>query len=176
MRTNPQNWSIVSFIIAVFSVMAISNHNLDAHDVMSFQKSVPSISTCNAGDRIFDISISPDDRFVLASNWRSNIKENWKTRVWSLETGNVVYDLDLHDLDSTYTLSDTATFSPDGKYILVSVANGAWMWSTKTGMPIQKLLGDVSSSEGLKFRFIHNGKEVVIAGNRGVEVWDSESG
>lgn len=177
MKANLHKWLGVSFIVIAFtSLVAISFHGVDANRNMRLQKLSPNTENCNANDRIFDVSISPDNRFVLASNWRSDIKDKWKTRMWSLETGDVVYDFDLRTLDAAHTLSATATFSPNGEYIFTSVVNGAWIWSTETGMPIRGLLGDVYGAEALTFRFIHSGQWIVIGGNNGADVWDVESG
>lgn len=177
-KRKPQQCLRIRFVvIVIIATVAVHTHAADPDTTMTLGQSMVTAEDCRSTDRIFDVSLSPDERHVLVSDWRPSLEPFFLTRVWSLETGEVIHDLDVSSLTKPRESSKEAIFSPDGRYIITQVDGGAWVWDAETGAPLRGLMGNVSvSSDDPILRFLHDGQEILIAGNSGVDVWDVESG
>jgi WD40 repeat protein len=112
------------------------------------------------------LSMSPDGRWLAAiSEFRGK-----KVDIWALPSGERVTTLKGHD-GSMYT----ASFSPDGKYIVTSSYDKtARLWDVATGARLGTL--DGFRSEPGRFAFSPDGKWLALAVQGDVRLWHTESG
>jgi WD40 repeat protein len=136
------------------------------------------------GTHTWSVALSPDGS-RLATFAPHNEKappKGWSPQVWDVAQGKVLYQLQL-SLGSPNTFNYHVAFSPDGRWVLASLAtnNGgeAGLWEAATGKQMHTLIHRESSIIGSQYQaaFSPDSRWVVTAcGDRIARVWDVASG
>lgn len=99
---------------------------------------------CTSTNRIFDIAFSPNDQYLLASNWSSQQSEAWKARMWEVTTGEVAVDFEYSDvLPENAAYHTRVDFSQDGRYVVMANVKQALLWDTYSGALLDQLTLDI---------------------------------
>lgn len=130
------------------------------------------------GDRFSSVSFSADGRYFLAAGWNSIYVFDAKT--WNLVKTLTPKDyspLSVHPMGKSFV----ATFSPDGKYILLGGTDAVVrLWNLETGLEIKQFQGHMSGYVGgiSSVTFSPDGRYAMTnAYNDGnVMLWDIEKG
>ena len=117
--------------------------------------------------QINQVEFSADGKSVLA------VWEPGTARMWDSQTGTVIHTFG--EKRNFYTQS--ATFSPDGKYVLMGEATSATLWDVMTGAKLRTFPRKVTDDPyGTRGRFSPDGKYVATDGFDGVSLWNTQSG
>lgn len=130
------------------------------------------------GDRFSSVSFSADGRYFLAAGWNSIYVFDAKT--WNLVKTLTPKDyspLLVHPMGKSFV----ATFSPDGKYILLGGTDAVVrLWNLETGLEVKQFQGHMSGYVGgiSSVTFSPDGRYAMTnAYNDGnVMLWDIEKG
>jgi WD40 repeat protein len=123
---------------------------------------------CTSTDRIFDLAFSPDDQYLLVSNWRFTVDEPFKARMWEVTTGEVIRDFNYQ--------VDRVIFSPNGNFVAIGNGLDTWLLSTQNEELEYKFSNDEISPIGTNYLFTQDSKFFVIDYADGVTVWDVDLG
>jgi len=123
---------------------------------------------CTSTDRIFDLAFSPDDQYLLVSNWRFTVDEPFKARMWEVTTGEVIRDFNYQ--------VDRVIFSPNGNFVAMGNGLDTWLLSTQNEELEYKFSNDEISPIGTNYLFTQDSKFFVIDYADGVTVWDVDLG
>jgi energy-coupling factor transporter ATP-binding protein EcfA2 len=106
---------------------------------------------------------SPDGKFIVTDT-SEDITESHAVRVSEVSSGHVLAQI-------TRDIPTAATFSSDGKTILLSSQKGLWLWRWGVQSPPVKVDGAVNGAYGAIFS--SDGKAVVIPTGNVVQVWQA---
>lgn len=126
------------------------------------------------------VAFSPDGRAIVSGCFnKSPPLSDGSTRLWDVETGREIRQLDTRETPSIFYR--TLKFSPDGRYVLSLYSKGKiCIWEVATGRVIRRLLSDIHSlREGTLSgaAFSPDGRSVVAAGDQDtIVVWDVKTG
>ncbi len=110
---------------------------------------------------VSSISFSPDGTQIASAS------EDQTINIWNVES------LEVMGVFEDTTEIDTASFSPNGKYISSISNNTIKIWDSRSG----KLIRTFEESDGFNsISFFPDGKYMASATNEAVQIWDVESG
>ena len=99
--------------------------------------------------------LSPDGKFLLLNN-----------KLWDIESETYVINLDTYDRKIR-----SATFSPDGKYLLTSCDDYATLWDLKTGQYFYSISHEIKND--CRVIFSPDGSKCAFSTRDGhIKVWD----
>ena len=121
-----------------------------------------------AGTEIYWVAFSPDGlKFVTAN---SNRRDGWGT-VWSLDTGQKLFTL-----PGSYIFVRSASFSPNGAYIVTSGDNQmADLWNAQNGAKLLTLYGHRDGVSSAAFS-PDSTRLATSSWDRHVKIWDVATG
>jgi WD40 repeat protein len=156
---------------AVAAAKAAENQGAETQKALeivnTLDRSVPFFKAIMRGHSapVLSVSFSPDQKRIVTASIDRN------ARVWEVETGKLVFELEGHTLGVRY-----AAFSPDGSLIATASKDGtARTWDANSGKNLHILEGH--TDEVSAARFSPDGKLIVTASSDGTaRVWDSATG
>ncbi len=138
-------------------------------------KALPKPSLRGEGASNFQLLHS---RFSADGRWAATIVSSKKIRIWEVDTGKTIKDLQT----PTEDLSTSMQFSPDGSKLLTEKSGGSQsgskqIWSVDSGLP----LGDIPATEGTP-QFSRHGNLLMLGENfpgtyttRRTRLWRTDS-
>ena len=109
----------------------------------------------NSSDIFCPRVLSPDGKFLLLNN-----------KLWDIESENYFLNLDTYDRKI-----QSATFSPDGKYMLTSCDDYATLWDLKTGQYFYSISHEIKND--CRVIFSPDGSKCAFSTRDGqIKVWD----
>jgi WD40 repeat protein/transcriptional regulator with XRE-family HTH domain/energy-coupling factor transporter ATP-binding protein EcfA2 len=121
-----------------------------------------------AGTTVYWVAFSPDGLKVVTAN--SNFPDGWGT-VWSLETGQKLFTL-----PGSYNIARSASFSPNGAYIVTSGDNQtADIWNAQNGAKLLTLYGHRDGVSSAAFS-PDSARLATSSYDRHIKIWDVATG
>lgn len=120
--------------------------------------------------QLSDADISPDGARVLTG------ARDGTARIWQIETGDLLIELDANELGDAPNGVTTVAFSPDGRLALTGLGNGsAWLWRADSGRRFLHLDGHRGPVRASAFS--PDGTRLVTGSHDGTAIiWDADSG
>jgi WD40 repeat protein len=168
-RFRAMKYQILISLCAIGLLLTANTASPSQINALATQASTPGSpqANCKILSWIHQVEFSPDGKSVLA------IWEPGTARMWDINTGAVIHTFGAKG--NLYTGS--ATFSPNGKYVLVGEAGAATLWDAATGAKLRtfprKVMDNTYSTHA---RFSPDGNYVVTEGYDGATLWDAQTG
>src|SRR5262249_8560512 len=112
---------------------------------------------------IEDVSFSADGQYILS------VAEDESARLWEASTGRLIREFHV----ATNYQTARGAISPDNKLIVTCWYNEVFLWYASTVTLLRNLVNNAYNIRHLEFT--HDGKGVLIAGLRVVEMYDLEA-
>ena len=118
-------------------------------------------------DEIYSLDFSPDGKTIVSGGYSFTHTETFAP-IWDVETGKEILRIPLPELIFT------ASFSPDGKYLLTGLGGGgnealSYLWDARTGAKLREFTGGWAV-------FSPDGKYVTSVKGSICYVWDVQTG
>lgn len=121
-------------------------------------------------EKMYIVAVSPDGENVVTGSQDSY--SDWRVRIWRLVDNTLIQELVGHS-----SAIRTATFSPDGKYLITTSADSTVkIWNIRKG----NLIGELQSSSYYSFNsanYSPDGKNIVTTESHiGTKIWNATNG
>ena len=112
------------------------------------------------------VEISPDNKFILSANI---VGGGGAVKLWDVNTGREIRNI-------TERYSGSTTFSPNGKFILISNIQELILWEINTGSERWKINAN-SDKQITGAQFCDNGRRIISKHQYdNVKIWDTDTG
>ena len=122
----------------------------------------------SGGDGVYSSSWSPDGQLIASAVYGNSY--GYEVQVWNSQTGTLVYKMQPNANPTSDDYIAHVAWSPNGKYIALTVDGNVQVWSVATKKMVTKYQGD-------SFAWSPDSKNIVsTVGNVSVQVWNALTG